>query len=390
MIKTVDRKFILNLLITISLFVVLFNTYFFVIDKSVYQYSDWLVNYQGGFVRRGLLGEFFFQIHDLLSISLDLVLLFFIFLFYSFFYINLISIFKKIKINILDLFILFSPFSFFYPAFEQKISGRKDIIFLFSLAVFLKFINKINFYKQKYLIIFFIFLSSLSHSGFILFSSFFILIFILQNSERTYRELIFQLIPVFLSTTLCFLLIINFSKLDSVSVSNLCSSIKDYLPNCSKQDYITTLTWSYEKNSFLAKNLWYRPGYYFFTLLTGALFFSFMLYKINTITLFKQKINFKYFFYLTIVSTLPIYFIGIDYGRYLHITYLSLLIIIYSFYNKLNFSNFFFQNFKIKKFVLILVIFLYGFTWTIPHCCGTKLKFNFRNLDQVLTKIGFS
>lgn len=390
MIKTIDRKFVLNLLITISLFVILFNTYLFVLDKSVYQYSDWLINYQGGFVRRGLLGEFFFQTHKLLSISLDLVLLFFVFLFYSIFYLNLISIFKKIKINLLDLFILFSPLSFFYPAFEQKVSGRKDIIFLFSLAIFLKFIKKIKFYKQKYLIIFFIFLCSLSHSGFILFSAFFVLIFILQNTERTFKELIFQLIPVFFSTILCLLLILNFSKLDPVSISNLCGSIKDYLPNCSKQDYITTLTWSYEKNSFLAKNLWYMPGYYFFTLLVAAIFFCFILYKINTIKLRKKKVQFKYFFYLTIISTLPIYFIGIDYGRYLHITYLSLIVIIYSFNKKLNFDNSFFQNLKINRFILVLFIFIYGFTWTMPHCCGTKLKFNFRNLDQISNKINFS
>ena len=32
--------------------------------------SEWLINYQGGFVRRGLVGEFLFQISNLIAIPL--------------------------------------------------------------------------------------------------------------------------------------------------------------------------------------------------------------------------------------------------------------------------------------------------------------------------------
>jgi len=29
----------------------------------------------------------------------------------------------------------------------------------------------------------------------------------------------------------------------------------------------------------------------------------------------------------------------------------------------------------IKKPLGLLIIFLFGFTWTVPHCCNTNLKF---------------
>ena len=40
------------------LFKPIFNFYNFTREFSLGQYSDWLINYQGGFIRRGLFGTF--------------------------------------------------------------------------------------------------------------------------------------------------------------------------------------------------------------------------------------------------------------------------------------------------------------------------------------------
>ena len=39
--------------------------------------SEWLINYQGGFVRRGLLGELFFQISIKLNIEIRVIIVIF-------------------------------------------------------------------------------------------------------------------------------------------------------------------------------------------------------------------------------------------------------------------------------------------------------------------------
>ena len=119
------KEIFLKIIITISTLIVLTNVYFFVFERSLNQYLDWLINYQGGFVRRGLVGEFFFQIFKITSIRLDFIVLFFIFAFYIFFYKNFYEIIKKIKFNFINLLLIFSPLSFLYPIMEQKVSGRK-------------------------------------------------------------------------------------------------------------------------------------------------------------------------------------------------------------------------------------------------------------------------
>ena len=40
----------INLFLAISTIIIIFNFYEFVVEKSTMQYSDWLINYQGGFV----------------------------------------------------------------------------------------------------------------------------------------------------------------------------------------------------------------------------------------------------------------------------------------------------------------------------------------------------
>ena len=66
--------------------------------------SEWIINYQGGFTRRGLPGEVAFIIAQ----TLDLKLRFVIFLFQSFFYLTYLfliyNFFKNIKLNIYIIF----------------------------------------------------------------------------------------------------------------------------------------------------------------------------------------------------------------------------------------------------------------------------------------------
>ena len=138
------QKFI-YILLGISFVVIIFNSYNFIQERSPNQYSDWLINYQGGFVRRGLAGEVLFQFYNLLKIPLDSLVLTLIIFLYSVFYFLLFKIIKKIKFNFITLLTILSPLSFLYPVMEQKISGRKDILFLAFILIVIHFIKNFNF-----------------------------------------------------------------------------------------------------------------------------------------------------------------------------------------------------------------------------------------------------
>ena len=372
-----NNRFI-DSLIFISTFVIILNFAYFVIEKSPVQYSDWLINYQGGFVRRGLPGEIFYQLNKFTNIPLDLIVFISISLLYIFFAINFVKLAKKIKFSFMNLLVFFSPLSFLYPLMELKISGRKDIIFIFSIIFLATYLEKLKFENQKYLIILLILISTFSHTGFFVYVPIFFLIFLILNYRIPFKKIFIELIFISFFSIVFFFLIFFNTSIDQNSINEICKSIKEYLPSCGKSDYIETLNWSLKFEIELVTKIWNKEHYIrFYTI-------AFLLANLPLMYVFyKSKLNKKYLFDLNPVFifilislfTFPIYFIGADYGRYMHLTYLSLLIC----YFKAISTKFLIvekQSFyNIRKSLMFLIIILYGFTWTIPHCCNNNFKF---------------
>ena len=371
-----DNKLI-NILVVISALIIVFNFAFFVIERSPFQYSDWLINYQGGFIRRGLPGEIFYQLYKLTNIPLDLIVFISVSLLYVFFAVYFIKIISKIKLNFLNLLIIFSPLSFLYPVMEQKVSGRKDIIFLFLAISLTMFLEKIKFEHQKYIIIFFVLISAFSHTGFVVFTPIFFLLFIITNYKNSLSKIFKELIIISFFSIIPIILILFNTSIDNQSISKICDSIGSFLPNCGQDDYIETVNWSLKYATELNDKLWIKDNYAsFYTLIflfaNAPLIYAFYISKLNK--KYSFILNPIFIFIFINLMSFPIYFVGVDYGRYMHITYLSLVI----FYFKALSTKFFVISEKfsnIKKPIALLIIFLFGFTWTVPHCCNTNLKF---------------
>ena len=76
--------------------------------------AEWVINYQGGFTRRGFLGEFIFQISQFFDFQLRktfLVMQIFIYLLY---FCCIYNLFKKIKYNYIFTIAIFSPLFLFF------------------------------------------------------------------------------------------------------------------------------------------------------------------------------------------------------------------------------------------------------------------------------------
>ena len=76
------KNFFIGLLVVAFIFQIS-KFYTFYEEYSDWQYADWLINYQGGFIRRGLIGELLFKIHNILSVNLDILVFSFVILLYS-------------------------------------------------------------------------------------------------------------------------------------------------------------------------------------------------------------------------------------------------------------------------------------------------------------------
>ncbi len=381
------NKKIFDYLFGITIAIVIFNFYNFTKELSIGQYSDWLINYQGGFVRRGLIGEFLYQIHSILSIRLDILIFLTVSLLYIFFYKNFLTIIKTLKFHFLNLLIVFSPLSFFWPVMEEKASGRKGVLYLFLLTVTALQIKKINFYKQKYLIILFSAIIVFSHTGFLFLLPFFLLVFMFSNKNKKFK-IVFKEMLIIISSWLLFLIIlVNNTIVEQEQIELICNSVVNFVrKDCTTIGYISTLSWSLELNLELKKSLWMREYYnLFFSVAFLVSFLPLLAVLYNSKFLNYKKINILFFYIIFLLSTFPLYYLGVDYGRYLHLTYMSSIIVYaIALRNKviifLPKKKGLIANINFKPKILVVIIFLYGFTFTVPHCCNNNFKFNYKNL----------
>ena len=382
------NKKILDYLVGITVSIIIFNFYNFTKELSIGQYSDWLINYQGGFVRRGLIGEILYQIHSILSIRLDVIIFLSVSLFYIFFYKNFLTIIKSLNYHFLNLLIIFSPLSFVWPVMEEKASGRKGVIYLFFLSVIALYLKKIRFYNQKYFIIISSAIIVFSHTGFVFLLPFFLLLFLFINKNKSFKIILREIIIISTSWFLFLIIIIYNKSIDPDQIQLICNSVSEYVrSDCTTIGYIATLNWSLELNLELKKSLWMREYYnLFFSIAFLVSFLPLLIVLYNSKLIYFKKINPLFFYILFLLSTLPLYYLGVDYGRYLHLTYMSSIIVYaIALKNKIIFftlpgKNSLINRLKFKPKILIILIFLYGFTFTVPHCCNNNFKFNYYKL----------
>ena len=96
---------------------------------NAYSFNELFINYQAGFVRRGLLGEIFWQIHKYNNIDPKL---FFGYFFYFLYLIKIILLYlilkKKNNSQLLYIFIFFSPTLILFSIYDPKVYFVKDIL----------------------------------------------------------------------------------------------------------------------------------------------------------------------------------------------------------------------------------------------------------------------
>ena len=169
----------LFVLVIISFLFQIIKFYSFYEEYSAWQYGDWVINYQGGFVRRGLIGELFFQLYHLTKINLDFIILIFVSLIIIINSYFLIRSLKYIHHSYINVLIFLSPGFFLYSIMNSEIIGRKDILMIFVMSFFIFLEKKFNSKNLLILLILAITITCLSHSGFIFYTPYLLILFVL-------------------------------------------------------------------------------------------------------------------------------------------------------------------------------------------------------------------
>ena len=104
--------------------------------KKSYAFIELFLNYQGGFVRRGLLGEIFIHLNRIFFISPIFFFSSILFLIHSLNLFLFFKIIKKSKLPIeLLIIILFSPALFFFPIYDFNMFFIKDVFVKFLILL---------------------------------------------------------------------------------------------------------------------------------------------------------------------------------------------------------------------------------------------------------------
>ena len=338
--------------------------------------SEWLINYQGGFTKRGLIGEICFQIAIHFDLSLRFVIFLFQSLIYSIFLILIYRFFRNIPTNLIIILSIFTPIFLLYPIAEIEVLARKETFVFIGLILFL---NISNFNYSNNLPLYYVFfvlpIICLIWEPVVFFFPFLasVLVIRLRHNQTT---------TILSKITICFIpalivaMIIATNPITPENHSIMESSLKenfgeDCYMSCgmllSRSSIISQFVQNYESvifESIIRYPLIILIGF-------GPIFLLSLNSKLKIEVLFFK--NFNNLFYPILLLLTPVLFLfamGGDWGRWVNISYtFTALFYFYLLQNNLIKINLrkmtkkisFIQN---KKSLLVICFILYAFGWT--------------------------
>tara|TARA_B100000029_G_scaffold118033_1_gene111207 strand:- start:176 stop:1351 length:1176 start_codon:yes stop_codon:yes gene_type:complete len=358
--------------------------YTFYLEYSPWQYGDWLINYQGGFIRRGLIGELFYSIYKFTNIKLDLIIFTSVILFYLLFSLILIKSSRYFVKSKLDYLLFLSPGFFLYPVMNSEIIGRKDIILVLVVGIFVFFKDIFRKNLNYIIVILSIIFLTLSHSGFLFYSQYLIVIYFFSQIKIN-KKIENWKFAVYMVLILGLGILVNLFSGNETQVIKICNSVSSFSQdNCTNSGQIGWLinnmsNYLYEKIEF---GLFTLINQFIIYLISFCFIFIFLFKKIENskfIISFKNIKNLKpiKLFIILILISLPIFILGRDWGRYIYLSY-SCSIFLYIFLlknnlivlNRLNTPKFF-----KKKIIFLFFVFIYSFFWSVPFYDAKFFKF---------------
>ena len=338
--------------------------------------SDWLINYEGGFVRRGLIGEIITNFSTIFNFKLrDSILIFQLFFFISYYFL-IILFCKNLFRNRLIILAIFSPIFILYPVAEIEVLGRKELIIF---TIFLSYL----FFDIRNLKIQFIFklilfpISILTWEPVFLFFTFLFLIDVFVFQVKNFDKKFYYILLSY-SVSIFFVV---FIYLNPFSVENY-TIMSDFLKNqfgercymsCHYVGNQSSNSFSELYKDFSDKFKFTYALRYFFIILVG--FYPLYLITIYSKVTSKKKeliiSKFRNLFYPFLLAFLPstvLYLVMYDWARVVHISYtFSILTLLYLIKeNFIELSNQKVQTSyisKLPKKFFIIVFFIFAFGW---------------------------
>lgn len=371
-------------IIRLFFLLIIFNYIYFSIRFSLRENpwiaGDWLINYGGGILRRGLSGEIILFLSKILFVNIIHLLIFFQISFFVLFLFFLFKILKHKNINLWFLFLIFSPVTISFTFYDPLAVGRKEVIFFFYYTIylfyFIKNLEKSNFIYFTYFLTGFIFV--LIHEIFIFFSFFFIFskYFYLQKYTHEINLSNFlNEIFLFLGSLLALITLIFFSSKDPNLKNLVCnklllSGLTNEICNGAMNEIVFSKYISSYKSFGIIKYIYAYSYLKTYTISCLLFFIPLFLFLKNSSLNRKEIYLFIYGSTLQFLFLVSIFVVVNDWGRYLNLYFIfNLIFISYFFLNK----DIKLIELKFKNLFLVIIFIIYSTTWHMPHCCQKSI-----------------
>ncbi len=351
--------------------------------------SEWLINYEGGFTKRGLIGQIAIHIGEFLNISLRQSILFFQIFSIGLYYLLLINLFKSVKFNKIILLSIFTPIFLLYPVAEIEVLGRKEII-IFSFYII--YLTLQNFRQKNYFRIFLLPLLMLVWEPVIFFFIFWLIVDYIEDAfEKNYKSLLKYLLTYIPAILIGAYIALN--PISEIAHKNMAIFLKE---NFNENCYMSCAL-------LLSKSSLYDQFKLNFDIFTFGIFLRYFLIiligfgPLFILIKFSQfnKLNSKIFLFIIMLPILVLFLMMSDWGRIVNIFYtFSIISFLYLYKKKLVLiNNGILENFFVKIFnkkyiyAIFFIIFCFGWNpktsltgdigtnplWKIPYNASKKI-----------------
>jgi len=404
--KNIGMKILTVFLTILFFFYLRLQTNFF---PYQYVYTEWLINYEGGFVKRGLGGQIILEITKIFKLKLEYATLILQTLGYSLFFYFFYQFTKKIEKNFFWYLIIFSPLLIVYPLIVLEALGRKDI-FVISFFLIFTFLKQKNIHAVIYSFYIIFFISTLIHEITIFYIFHYLFVIYLKINFLKKKIEIKNIYYIFLFLFLLIFFNIYLSKF--VDLDKMVSIYSEYNIKITTQS--GAISWL--KPSFVSimegtlKAISLKSIFKYLVIYFLALFpFIFFL---RTKKNYNKYLSIKFIILTFFLLLIPMHLLIYDWGRvaYISMNFLTIIIIL-MFKKKMIDENFLNNKInilsrKIKIFFFIILCFSISpklmvtdnlvkvpyikiISKTLKEIIKlTKYEYNFRNLNNEL-KINF-
>ena len=335
--------------------------------------AEWLINYQGGFVRRGLLGELFTQLSLIFDYPVRKIILYFLYVIFISYYLLIYLFFRNIKTNYIIIISLLSPLFILSPLAELEALGRKDLLIQLFFLIYCNLYSKTNFFSLSLVLLFCFPILLLTHEVSVFYLPFFFIILLFKIKKFNIPKLISIVFLSIIFLSIIYILSISAYSLDQIKI--MCDQIKNILNDkCGLGAYVLNRSLKHNIAELGGLNsIHLIRNFFIFILGYSALIILIQSSKFNKSknNILNKFFNLKLLIFLTFLPTLIPFAIAVDWGRWFNLSY-TMLILFYFFCIK-NEKIFLNENSKIinyltKRFLknktnFFIIVFILCFTW---------------------------